>query len=101
MGLCRVVDRKMAETTFSHRYLLVPFPGHRDNQEAGILAERVPADASYTATNACGNDMTPFYSPGIPGHPACHIRACKYPVLGIFEERRAMIPRERLLTAGA
>jgi len=40
MGLCRVVDRKMAETTFSHRYLLVPFPGHRDNQEAGILLFR-------------------------------------------------------------
>ena len=32
--------------------------------------------------------MTPLYSPWKPGHPACHERACKHPVLGIFEQRR-------------
>src|SRR2546429_423974 len=47
----------------------------------------MPADTSDTATNACGNDMTPLYSPGIPRQLACHERACKHPILGIFEPR--------------
>src|SRR5438046_10611057 len=47
----------------------------------------MPADTSNTATNACGNDMTPLYSPGIPRQLACHERACKHPILGIFEPR--------------
>jgi predicted TIM-barrel fold metal-dependent hydrolase len=37
------------------------------------VAERVPADTSYTATNACGDDMTPLHSPGIPRQLACHL----------------------------
>jgi hypothetical protein len=47
----------------------------------------MPADTSNTATNACGNDMTPLYSSGIPKQLACHERACKHPILGIFEPR--------------
>src|SRR6267142_3997095 len=63
-------------------------------QRPESVAERVPADTSYAATNACGNEMTPLNSPGIPGQPACHVRACKHPVLGIFEERRALPTQE-------
>jgi hypothetical protein len=64
------------------------------------VPERVPAYASYAATNACGNDMTPLYSPGIPGHPARHVRACEHPVLGIFEERRALPTQEHFSQCG-
>src|SRR5437667_11161133 len=31
--------------------------------------------------------MTTLHAPGIPGQLASHVRACKYPVLGIFETR--------------
>jgi hypothetical protein len=49
------------------------------------VAERMPADTSYTATNACGRDTALLYPPGIPGFSACLERARKYPVAGILE----------------
>ena len=60
------------------------------------MSERVPTDPSYAATNACGDDIKPLHSPGIPGHPACHVRACEYPVLGILEASLASPIQERL-----
>src|SRR6185312_16753885 len=59
-------------------------------QSPECVAECVPADTSDATANACGDDVTPLYSPRIPGCLACRKRACKYPVLGVFEERLAL-----------
>jgi hypothetical protein len=40
--------------------------------------------------------MTPLYSPGIPGRPACPEWACKYPVLWILEQRLTLPIQEHL-----
>jgi len=63
-------------------------------QSSESVPKRVPADTSYAATNACGNDMPPLHSPGIPRQLSCHERAGKHPVLGIFEERRTLPTQE-------
>src|SRR6266850_4080582 len=78
---------------------LAPFvtsepPSHRAG--SGKCAETCAPDTSYAATNACGNDMTPLHSPGIPGCLACHKRAGKYPVLEIFE-LRLVLPTQKHL----
>src|SRR5579875_327787 len=60
------------------------------------VPERVPADASDATTNSCGDEITPFDSPGIPGQLACLERARKNPVLGTLKERLLPPTQEHL-----
>ena len=75
-----------SDVRMPHKFLL-----HFDRSSGLIeqgpesVAKRVPADASESATKACGRDMPLLNSPGIPRPPACLERARKYPILGAPE----------------
>src|SRR6266478_831239 len=86
-GLAVDVHRS-TDVRVAHEFLLHfhRSPGFIKQGPEGV-PERVPADTSYAATNACGDNMTPLHSPGIPRQLASHERACKHPVPRIFEAR--------------